>query len=52
MISHIDFECQWAGVIIGAYFFKDDEDRNATFNGKFYRGMITHNFYQNIRAKL
>ncbi|GFX75038.1 putative transposable element [Trichonephila clavipes] len=34
----------WAGGIIGAYFFKNDEDHNVTVNGDRYRSMITNFF--------
>ncbi|GFU87872.1 transposable element Tc3 transposase [Trichonephila clavipes] len=30
----------WAGVIIGSYFFKNDEGHNVTVNGDRYRAMI------------
>ncbi|GFT89328.1 putative DD41D transposase [Trichonephila clavipes] len=34
----------WAGGIIGAYFFKNDEGHNVTVNGDRYRAMITNFF--------
>ncbi|GFW89250.1 transposable element Tc3 transposase [Trichonephila clavipes] len=34
----------WAGVIIGPYFFKNDEGHNVTDNGDRYRAMITNFF--------
>ncbi|GFS83286.1 putative transposable element [Trichonephila clavipes] len=34
----------WAGVIIGPYFFKNDEGHNVTVNGDRYRAMITNFF--------
>ncbi|GFT26776.1 DUF4817 domain-containing protein [Trichonephila clavipes] len=34
----------WAGVIIGQYFFKNDEGHNVTVNGDRYRAMITNFF--------
>ncbi|GFX87179.1 transposable element Tc3 transposase [Trichonephila clavipes] len=34
----------WAGGIIGAYFFKNDESHNVTVNGDRYRAMVTNFF--------
>ena len=34
----------WAGGINGPYFFRDDQDRHVTVNGKRYRSMITEYF--------
>ncbi|GFW50059.1 transposase [Trichonephila clavipes] len=34
----------WTGVIIGPYFFKNDEGHNVTVNGDRYRAMITNFF--------
>ncbi|GFW36956.1 uncharacterized protein TNCV_5018551 [Trichonephila clavipes] len=35
---------QWAGGIIGPYFFKNDEGHNVTVNGDRYRALITNFF--------
>ncbi|GFV15205.1 transposable element Tc3 transposase [Trichonephila clavipes] len=39
-----DWCALWAGGIIGAYFFKNDEGHNVTVNGDRYRAMITNFF--------